>query len=575
MLTSRNHRNREGQKLSVEVAYPRRYVVSKLVRGLTLKTTLLGAALGFAHGAWQHSSGERPERGNAAMLALAGETLAGAAIGASAGLVGGFAYAFVGGAPGALAGIAGATLAAGGTVAALPTFAAIPGWSNLGNGARSALGYVEPSSTNAETVAFVDDTIAEDAPPPAPKFSGPWNDRVVFLGMNPGPTARATGSLKRNADAEVIGIMPSLSAPRARVGNRTFNLSQTAGINGFVDTLKLPAKQAAGVRRAFAVCERGARDELAGLAQIWARGEKGERIPSRLIMAGHSNGDGVWGDDNGSLRLGPLLRLSRALPRATAQIEDAFVTGCYSGGEVTIEQYRLIFPRAKTLWTYDTQAPGVDNGATVDQSVWEKATRGRRVDFLPSSSAVSNKKMAVWNSQTGYHGHEPPLTTPKLRGRVQWMEEKFFQPAMKGEDETFDGYYHIPLRITDPQTGLVRQYYSWLVRLTQRKDLPEDERAYWIEKKHQTIRLIYYSATVAPRFANTHQAQVQKGFRELGLNAPDFRRASRKEALDAIERYLSALERNPNPGATAQSVGNLLERGLQDLDPQVIPDGWV
>jgi len=571
MLSSRSDRTSAGKNLSVEVAYPRRYVLSRLVRGLTLKSALVGGLLAFAHGAYQHSTGKRSERGNAAMVSLATETLTGAAIGATAGLTGSLAYAFIGGPVGALAGVFGAAVVAGGTYSAIPSIASMP--ATIAQKGKAGLGYQEPINAAVYTPVLYDATIKEEAPPPAPAYNGPWNDSVVFLGMNPGPTAKAVRLMKRRAN--VTPIYPSLTPDAIKVNGKRYDLRSEAGIKGFVQTLDLTVDRAEGVRKALRICEKGARDELAQLAQIWARGEKGYSIPSRLVLAGHSNGDGVWGDDNGSLRLGPLLQLSRALPHAATQIEDAFVTGCYSGGEVTMDQYLLIFPRAKTIWAYEAQAPGVDNGATVDQGGWELHTRGRDSTFIPATSANAKKKMAVWSAKTGYHATKPPLTLAELRGKVQWMEENFYRPALAGTDYAWDGQWKIPLRITDPHTGLIRQYYSWLVRLTQFKDLPAEERPYWVEKKHQTIRLLYYSATVAPRFAKSYNKEIRGGYSGLGLKVPDFGRMSRSEALQSVNNYVAKLEKSKNVKPISEQTSTLLERGIKDLDPGVIPDGWV
>ncbi len=438
-------------------------------------------------------------------------------------------------------------------------------------GARDALGYI-PTSTLFVPV-FYDSTIHEETLPEAPPFHGPWNDRVLFLGMNPSSVRTATRQMRKHAELEVI--TDSGLPDHVKVGGKWMELGSSYGIAAFVKTLGLPPKNAAGVRRALAICETGARDELGQLAMVWARGEKGAHIPSRMVLAGHSNGDGVWGDDNGSLRLGPLLQLSRALPHATCQIEDAFVTGCYSGGEVTMDQYLLIFPRAKTIWAYDAQAPGVDNGATVDQAGWEAATRGRNSSYIPSTSASAGKYLAIWSVTTGYHARKPPLNLAQLRGKVQWMDEHFGTPALAGQDWAFDGGYRIPIRITDPHTGLVRQYYSWLVRLTQNKKLDDDERGLWNDKKQQTIRLLYWGTSVAPRFGRIYGAQIRAGYADLGLSAPDFAHADRAEAVRAVNEYLARLAKTPRASTRAQNVGSLLQRGVKDLDPSVIPDGWV
>ena len=299
MLIPRSDRTPSGQKLTVSVTYPRRYVLARLVRGLTWKGALLGGILGFAHAAYTHSSGQNPTQGNAAMIELAVETVAGTVLGGAAGLTGALAYAFIGGAPGAAAGILGAGLVVGGSYAALPSIAALPQSAEKAGETVKVetsrkLGYIEPGQTdNPYTPVISDDTIKEEAPPAAPIYNGPYNDRIVFLGMNAGPTARATARMKRRAEVTVI----SNTGPqdRVRVGGKLHDLRDKAGIAAFAKGLGLPAPNAAGVRRALQMCEKDAKDELAQLALVWARGEKGAKIPSRLVLAGHSNGDGVVG----------------------------------------------------------------------------------------------------------------------------------------------------------------------------------------------------------------------------------------------------------------------------------------
>ena len=592
MLTSRNERTHSGQKLSVGVAYPKRYVLRNLVRGLTLKGAILGAVLGFGYAVYAGGGQGTP-------LQMALQIGAGAAIGAAAGLTGSLAYAFIGGAPGAALGILGAGLIGSSSFLAFPTLAAAPraltpaesGVAEVSPLSTSAdvseissdaaalststdLGYVEPGKTsNAYTPVLSDDTIKEAAPPAAPLYKGPFNDRVVYLGMNLDSTRSATRQMSRHAS--VTTISDDGQQDHVRNGDKIYDLRQKNGINAFAASLGLNPTQQAGVVRALTMCEKNAKDELAELAKIWAAGEKGAVIPSRLVLAGHSNGDGVWGDNNGSLRLGPLLELSRALPDATSQIEDAFVTGCYSGGEVTMDQYLLIFPRAKTIWAYDAQAPGVDNGATLDQAGWEAATRGRQHKTLNRASASAGKHMAVWNYDTGYHAATGKLDLNALRGKVQWMEEYFYRPAFEGKDFASDGEQRIPIRITDPHTGLIRQYYSWLVRLTQHKNLPEDERAFWNEKKNQAIRLLYYSDTVAPAFAKNHRKEIEQGYAKMGLKAPDYGKLSRAAALKEIASFNAKLQKTPNAPGDSQQLGALLEHGLSDLDPSLVPDGWV
>lgn len=553
---------------------------ARWIRNATLATTLVGAGLGAASGLTAQPAAKgktvkgKPVKGEPTHINTAlvvSRTLVGAGLGFGAGLGGSLLFGLLGGPIGAAAGLAGAAAISVGGVGLGKRLTVMP--SAIETGAKDVLGYVPTAPLY--TPAFYDASIKDDVRPEPPPWNGPWNDRVLFLGMNPSSVRKAVGQMRRHAQVDAYTDVGAGRADHVNVNGKWMELDSPGGIAAFVKTLGLPEKNAEGVRHAIAICETGARDELGQLAQVWARGEKGARIPSRMVLAGHSNGDGVWGDDNGSLRLGPLLQLSRALPHATCQIEDAFVTGCYSGGLVTMDQYQLIFPRAKTIWAYDAQAPGVDNGATIDQGGWEEATRGRNFSFVPSRSASTGKNLASWSETTGYHARKPPLTTEQLRGKVQWMDEHFATPAFKGEEFTWDGTYRVPIRITDPHTGLVRQYYSWLVNLTQDKALSEEERAMWTDKKQKVIRLLYFNATIAPRFDRIYAKQISSGYKEMGLPVPRFASESRAGAVRSVDAYLARLHNTSHPSTNAQSVATLLQRGVQDLDPSIIPDGWV
>lgn len=565
MLSSRSVRTQQG-KLQVEVAYPRSVVLSRLVRQLPWRMALGGALVGFFFSSWQHSSGRRPERGGEAMKALAGETALWGAAGGTAGLTGAVAYGLIGGPAGALVGLCGAALVGASTYSALPALAAMPRAMNGKTDENWAL------AAAAYTPVFGDDSIKNEAPPIAPTYVGPRNDRVLYLGMNSDSTEVAVGRLRRRAD--VTMITDGRLQDRITVGGKQYDLRNKKGIAQFAAQFGFNSGTTAKIRKAFENCEKDAKDELAQLALVWASGERGAHIPSRMVLAGHSNGDGVWGDNNGSLRLGPLLQLSRAFPHATAQIEDAMVTGCYSGGEVTMDQYLLIFPRAKTIWAYERQAPGVGTGATTDQAIWEETTRGRKAQFADLTTPTG-KKFAMW-VQGQYRAEKMLLTMVQLRGKVQWMEQHFLEPAFEGDDYALDNDgYRIPIRITDPHTGLVREYYSWLVRLTQNKQLPEDERPVWVAKKHQTIRLLYYTQTVAPRFASYYKSEIKAGYAKMGLPAPDYATLDRKDAVINIRRFTQKVEAKKNAPAESEELATLLKRGLEDLDPAIIPDGWV
>ncbi len=406
------------------------------------------------------------------------------------------------------------------------------------------------------------------------RFTGPYNDRVLLLGMNTDASTSEYHRLKKLTDISLI--VDSGSQDRISYNKRRYDLRSDAGIDNFVRSLGLPKETTVRTAGSLKACDSMARDELAQLVIWWARAEKGQAVlPSRLMLGGHSNGDGVWGDNNGSLRLGPLLKLAEAMPRAACQIEDLLVTGCYTGGELTMEQYRYVFPQVKTIWAYENQAPGADNGAMLHQLGWINATRGRSVGLTRDIAQWDKKKIAIWTKSRGYDAWQAPLDTNALRGKVQWLQQNAFYPAFNGLPTTEIDGFKVPIEISDPHTGLVRQYYGWLVRLTQRKDLPDDERARWIANKHQTIRLLYFNETVAPRFMREYGVDIRKGYAAMGMNAPDYSTLRRGAALQQIKQFAYKVKGAPKANADAVKALGLLKRGLWNLDPKVIPDGWV
>ena len=589
LTPSKSRSTRQSQ--GVNVLRPRAMRVRQWMQLAVPLCALLGATWGGVNSYQQ----QRPayDSGQLSLTAFSGQVAAGAAVNGVAGTLaaysGGLSYSALGGGFGLALGAAVFTaIGCGGHYA--PSVVSSLLQLKQEKQARQALDaarQTEPSRESALASFSNDDAPAMSSDERAdqerkrkeyhfnsPPFRGPWNEAILYVGMNKTAAPRAVRRLRQQG-ARVMLITDAPQQDTMRYRGRVYRLGSKAGIAAFTKSLGLPTAQTREIAAALEACEKQARDELGQLALAWLKAEKGGIIPSRLVLAGHSNGDGVWGDNNGSLRLGPLRLLAQAMPRAARQVEDAFVAGCYSGGEVTMEQYGLILPQVKTIWAYEVQAPGVDNGGAVDQCGWEKATRGRRADVMPPRTALVQKHMAVWSATHGYKALKPPLTMYQLRGKVQWMQQHFFKPAFSGRTTTpLDGY-QIPVGINDPQTGLVRQYYSWLCRLTQHPELPEHERVIWNERKHQTIRLIYYSATVAPRFAQHFRGEIRQGYAALGLKPPDYSRLSRGEALREMQLFARKLKQTPNKPKAAVKLQELLQLGLGRLSPQVIVDGWV
>lgn len=399
------------------------------------------------------------------------------------------------------------------------------------------------------------------------------NDDTLVLGMNPHAQAEAEAIQKSNPTARVSTVQDSFQNDQVRAsgpggGMRVHDLRTADGIRTFVATLGLPLAQGQQVAAAIASAGEDARDELAQLAQVWARAEKGGVIPSRLVLSGHSSGSALWGEEgsfmNGVLSRSSLALLAAAMPRAAAGVEDLCIAACYNGGETTMEAWRALFPRLQTMWAYNGSAPGTFSGATAHLARWEKATRGE-VDSLRPGLLEGQRKgenLAVWSLRGGYQPASLSASTADLRAR-QITGHVAFERYFQGDEV-----------VRDTQRGPLREHYNTIQELLGRPEVAASERAGLELARDRTLRLLFYG-NVATRFQETHRSVIQRGFTALGLSAPDFSRLGRKEALALIQSFESELgRRSPRP-VEAQRLMPLLTEGLRELQRSRIPDNWL
>ena len=219
-----------------------------------------------------------------------------------------------------------------------------------------------------------------------PRVDTSRNDDILLLGMNPHPEGEAQALQGNNPKAHVTTVRDTswetagndqIKAKTAAGQTQVYDLQTEAGVRGFVETLGLPLTQSREVATVLAQGGADARDELAQLAQVWARAEKGGVVPSRLVLSAHSIGPmALWGEKNGALDQGIIGRLAQAMPKAAAQVEDLYVAACYNGNEPSMDAWRAAFPNLKTMAAYTGSAPGAFVGSTAHMARWEQATRG-------------------------------------------------------------------------------------------------------------------------------------------------------------------------------------------------------
>jgi len=389
----------------------------------------------------------------------------------------------------------------------------------------------------------------------------PIDDRVVHLGLTPsGPVeARALGNAARVTAIESTDPLDHTAA----AGGRRHDVSSTEGLHAFVAALGLPARQAGDVARALERADHGGREELARIAALWARAERGEPIPSRLVLSGHASGVGVHGE-GGTVSASALGRLARAMPRAAGQIEDLHVAACYSGLAGKVRQWREVFPSLRTFWGYAAFAPS-GRAAARHLLLWERGTRGTDEALSPGAArgTLRGDNVAVWTAARGYESLQPP---PALDGvRTEWrLHQRTVAAYARGDRE-----------VGDPHVGELRAAYADLQTLLGHPALPPEEARALDAQRAVLFRLLFFRESVAPRFLHEHAAELREGFLALGMRVPDYGAYERRRLLAIVDEVEARVNDAEDPPAAALQLRELLSAGIRDLSPEWIPEHWV
>jgi hypothetical protein len=368
-------------------------------------------------------------------------------------------------------------------------------------------------------------------------------DDVLHFGLNANADYEVAALRRTGATVVAIGPGGAAADPRA-----------------FAAGLGLPAAQADAVALVLQSADSRVRDELQQLVQAWAAAERGEAIPSRMVISGHHVSDAVWGDHNGRLPWSTLRALAEAMPRAAAQVEDLHVSACYSGGARAPGRFAGIFPQLRTLWAYTRSAPGAASGATAHQRYWERGTRGR------DTEVVAQRDRLLELGTRKAESIDVHVIGASSRASGPSFEE--LSRAVRAQEALFRAHFDGLREATDPGSGPLRAYYDLVQQALQHPDAPSD----WLlaQRRDATIRLLYYRSHVAPAFARAYRAQLEAGFAELGEPLPDLGSLSRFDAAQLYERV--AAEAGDTPAE--RELVRLL-RGLYELSPGVIPEHWV
>jgi hypothetical protein len=220
-------------------------------------------------------------------------------------------------------------------------------------------------------------------------FARNVNDRVLYVGMNAADSHDGKGTPENELEWKSLSYLTGGRAERVQTSSGStvegFDISSDDGMRSFVKSLGLDDERSKGVVDVLRKTPTAGRDEIANIAKVLARGEKGGVVPSRWILSGHYGDTITDGSGSGNaLRTEDVRAIAKALPKGAAMVEDIMVSGCYSGGKEQLEAWKTAFPNLRSAWGYGWQGSHGEGdksptGANAVRHVqeWELETRGR------------------------------------------------------------------------------------------------------------------------------------------------------------------------------------------------------
>jgi hypothetical protein len=338
-----------------------------------------------------------------------------------------------------------------------------------------------------------------------------------------------------------------------------------------VRSLGLPDDVASDVKRVLAETEDGGRRELALLARTWAPAYRGEPIPERLVISGHGNGRAFLEWDDEEIADVRFRDLALAMPRAAAEVRSIHLAACQHGYDTRMETLREAFPNVSSMWGYAGFSPTASVAAR-HEAAWERASRGeeaRASEMLDARASVRGSRraenVAVWTREGGWVG-------PSQRELGVVMRD--LHAGRDAYRAFFDGDRPLP----DPMRGALAERYQQLQEVAAHGDFRDQSPAFReaIEREIDvTLRLRYFEHTVVEAFDRHYRAAIEAGYGALDLEIPSLAGMTRPEVRDEIARFRSIFEGSATRPRAARHLLDLLERGLWQLSPEVIPTTWI
>jgi len=411
----------------------------------------------------------------------------------------------------------------------------------------------------------------------------PSNDEVLYVGLNPRAAWEAT--FLRAAGASVTQVLNAVAPAQVqygsfRTGRKTADLTTQEGVVAFVETFKLPdTAQAKAVVAAIWAGEPKIRDELARIAEVWAKAERGSDIPSRLMLSGHSTGDGPWGTGNGQIHWPVFEQLVHAFPRAAARVEDVHLAMCRSARDQAFFMIDL-FPNLRTFWGYEGSAPSTFDGAFTHFRLWEDATKGQKAELTAEFDGKTRnvawdthkgKEVLVWSRDEGFVGIDHPPIDEIRKTLTQYQD---LIDVLSGEATGPGSPDKEPVSTAEVQPRL-GDFFSALQSLMIHPEFTDQERDALRPLRRKAFEL--KEVTDIPGLILTPDvvATIDLAALNLGLERFDFSRRTWAE-LDVYRAEVEAVRARGGRGHEElfQRAADLLD-SLAAARRDVIPAHWT
>lgn len=232
----------------------------------------------------------------------------------------------------------------------------------------------------------------------------PPNDQVMYLGTN---TQKTADGKTTQSDLEFRNLQYASGGKAIQIKPSTQAMTD---IDAWAKSLGLPPDKTAAIASVIKNADPAGRDELAQIAAVWAKGELGGSVPSRMVLSGHYADRIADADGSNAVLAKDIQALAKAMPRASAQVEDIMVSACYGGAQTQIDAWRGAFPNVKSVWTYgDGGHTARDKSPTDSVAVehvveWEKETRGRALPNAKPQTEMDGMGKATLHNVTLWNG---------------------------------------------------------------------------------------------------------------------------------------------------------------------------